>query len=201
MSDTPLSASAKSEAVLDFLSQRRSSLAKVMGGPGPSEDQLARILQISTRVPDHRKLAPYRFLTFEGKARENFGKHLGSVFQAKNPDMPLDRVLFESQRFLRAPVVVAVISAPVACPRATPTWEQQLVSAAVCFQMLLAARAMGFAGQWLTEWYAYDAAVQAALGMSEGENVAGFIYLGTAREAPMERARPDLTTLTSKWAG
>lgn len=201
MTDQDLKAAHANAEVLTFLQSRRSTLVKLMMAPGPDADEISDILQTASRVPDHRKLAPFRFLTFTGKAREDFGKHIGAAFQAKNPDMPLDRVIFESQRFLRAPVVIAVISAPVDCPRGTPKWEQILTSGAVCFQALLAGRAMGFAGQWLTEWYAYDPDVQKALGLTGDEQVAGFLFFGTASENPHERARPDVSALTAAWTG
>lgn len=201
MSSETLKAADASDAVLAFLKARRSTLVKNMTGPGPDADQIAEILQTASRVPDHRKLAPFRFLTFSGKAREDFGKHIGAAFTKANPDMPLDRALFESGRFLRAPSVIAVISSPVDCPRGTPKSEQVFTAGAVCFQMLLAARAMGFAGQWLTEWYAYDADVQKGLGLTGEEQVAGFIYLGSASENPLERARPDVAALTAPWTG
>lgn len=196
---TELKSSDKSETVLSFLKARRSSLAKVMGGPGPDAQQLADILEISARVPDHRKLTPWRFVTFTGQARTDFGKTIGARFEALNPNMPVDRVIFEAQRFARAPVVVAVISTPKACPRGTPKWEQVLCAGAVCFQMLLAARAMGFSAQWLTEWYAYDQGVKSELGLSGEDEVAGFIYIGTASEPPSERARPDMDALVTAW--
>jgi nitroreductase len=185
--------------VLNFLRARRSTLAKNMTEPGPDTEQLADILKTAARVPDHRKLAPFRFVTFTGAARADFGKHIGAAFAAKNKDMPIDRTLFEAERFLRAPVVVGVVSSPVICPRGTPKWEQHLCAGAVCFQMLLAARASGFAAQWLTEWYAYDADVCAALGLKDEEQVAGFIYMGSARINPQERARPDMGGLTQSW--
>ena len=197
---TTLKSSDPSEHVLSFLKERRSSLAKFMTEPGPDEAQISEIIALSARVPDHRKLAPWRFVTFTGQARRDFGKTLGARFEALNPDLPLDRVIFEAQRFMRAPCVIAVISAPVECPRGTPKWEQELSAGALCFQMLLAASAMGFAGQWLTEWYAYDAEIGKALRLNEGERVAGFIYIGTASEPPTERARPDAKALIQKWS-
>lgn len=187
------------EAVSEFLKTRRSNLAKAMGEPGPSDEQLAEWLTIASRVPDHRKLAPWRFVVFQGKARADFGQHIAAAFMKSNPDMPQDRAIFEGQRFLRAPVVVAVISSPKTCPRGTPEWEQLLSSGAACFNMCLAAQAAGFGAQWLTEWYAYDPDVQSALGLSAPEKVAGFIYMGTPAEPPKERARPDTRILTTYW--
>ncbi len=185
--------------VLDFLKARRSNLAKAMSGPGPSEAQLQTLLEIGARVPDHRKLTPWRFVLFQDEARAEFGKHIASAFMKDNPDMPLDRSLFESQRFLRAPLVIGVISSPKDCVRGTPIWEQELSAGAVCFNLCLATQAQGFAAQWLTEWYAYHDDVKAALGLSEREQVAGFIYVGTAQMPSPERARPDVDSLVSHW--
>lgn len=190
--------SAKPE-VTEFLALRRSNLAKLMSGPGPTEGELTELLQIAARVPDHRKLSPWRFLIFQGDARSDIGQHIASVFAKENPDLPLDRTLFESQRFLRAPTVVAVISSPVECIRGTPKWEQELSAGAVCYNFLLAAQANGFGAQWLTEWYAYHDGVLEKMGLKPHEKVAGFIYLGTPSEAPKERARPDVGALTQVW--
>ena len=190
---------AVNEGVTDFLQNRRSNLAKLMSGPGPDAGQIETILTIAARVPDHRKLAPWRFVLFQDKARADFGQHIAAAFMKANPDMPQDRAIFEGQRFLRAPLVVAVISSPKECIRGTPEWEQTLSSGAVCHNMCLAAQSLGFAAQWLTEWYAYDKTVLKALGASGRERVAGFIYIGTAQQAPKERARPDVAALSQHW--
>ena len=185
--------------LIDFLAARRSNLAKVMAGPGPDAGVRDKILEIAARVPDHRKLTPWRFVIFEGGARSSFGQHISTAFMHANPQSPADRAIFEGARLTRAPLVVAVISSPVACPRGTPKWEQELSAGAVCFNMCLAAQAHGFGAQWLTEWYAFDANVKAALGVEAGERVAGFIYIGTATTEPTERSRPNLDKLTIYW--
>ncbi|WP_416876712.1 nitroreductase [Litorimonas sp.] len=190
----------KNSDVIAFLETRRSNLAKVMKDPGPTEEQLGKMLEIAARVPDHRKLEPWRFVSFTGEARARFGRHIASAFIRNNPDMPEDRAIFEGERFLRAPVVIAVISSPVDCPRGTPQWEQELSAGAVCFNLCLAAQAHGFGAQWLTEWYAYDKAVIKALGLSEDERLAGFVYIGTPDMAATPRNRPDMKAKVTKWA-
>lgn len=187
--------------VLTFLKERRSNLAKVMdgSGKGPSEAEIEELLTIAARIPDHRKLAPWRFVLFQGQARADFGQHIAAAFMKHNPSAPHDRAIFEGQRFLRAPLVIGVISSPVDCPRGTPKWEQILSSGAVCYNLCLAAQSMGYGAQWLTEWYAYDADVQNALGLSDGEEVAGFIYVGPVNMPPSERSRPDVANLTQAW--
>ena len=184
-----------------FLASRRSNLAKLMSGPGPTPEQTEQLLTLAMRVPDHRKLAPWRFVLFEGEARQEMGGHISKAHLAENPDASLDRQIFETNRFMRAPLVVAVISSPVACPRGTPEWEQILSAGAVCYNLLLAAQAYGFAAQWLTEWYSYNTAVTKAMGLSGDERIAGLIYLGRAETAPVERARPEITSKMSHWTG
>ena len=178
--------------LVEFLATRRSNLAKVMVGPGPDADIRDKILEIAARVPDHRKLTPWRFVVFEDQARSNFGQHISTAFMSANPQASADRAIFEGARLTRAPLVVAVISSPAECLRGTPKWEQELSAGAVCFNMCLAAQAHGFAAQWLTEWYAFDPAVNAALGLSEAERVAGYIYIGTATTPSSPRTRPNL---------
>lgn len=180
------------QPVLDFLSNRRSNLAKAMTGPGPDDAQLMTILEIGTRVPDHRKLAPWKLIVFKGETRRFFGRNIAEVYHADNPTHSDDRIAFESARFMRAPLVIAVISAPKNCKRGTPVWEQQMSAGAVCMNLCMAAQSLGFGAQWLTEWYAYDPRIQAVLGMKGGERVAGFIHIGTPTEDALARPRPDL---------
>ncbi len=190
----------RSEAVLEFLQTRRSNLAKLMREPGPNADELEQILTIGARVPDHRKLEPWRFIIFEGDSRHAFGEELAKVFQSDNPDLPQDRVDFERDRFLRAPLVITVVYSPVDDPRGTPKWEQQLSSGVVCYNLCLAAKALGFGAQWLTEWYAYDERIHSILSMQKDEKIAGFVYIGTPGEAPAPRKRPILNDKLSTWS-
>ena len=189
-----------SEATLTMLRRRRSCPADFMGGPGPGAAALQDIFTIAARVPDHRRVVPFRFIVFEGAARARFGAVLKAAFLKNEPGADAAKAVFEENRFLRAPVVVAVISKTDPSHR-TPEWEQVLCAGAVCHNMLLAASAHGFAAQWLTEWYAYDGGVLAAMGLAEGEKVAGFVYIGTATEDPKERGRPDMASIVSYYTG
>ncbi len=182
-----------------FLLRRRSTTAKGLTAPGPGPKDLRHILQAGARVPDHGKLAPWRFVVFQGDARARAGAVLEQAWRAANPQGKDDVAAYERGRFLRAPVVVAVVSSLKPSPK-IPEWEQVLSAGAVCQTMLITAQALGFAGQWLTEWYAYDASVTQAFGLGNGERIAGFLYFGTALEDPNERARPDLDDLITEWA-
>lgn len=197
----PLAAARPSPDTLELLLTRRSTTAGAMCEPGPDEAQLELILRAGARVPDHRKLAPFRFLIFRGAARSKIGEVFAKAQREDFPQFPEERIAFEAARFERAPVVVAVIASPKDDPKGTPEWEQHLAAAAVCQNMLIAASAVGFAAQWLTEWYAYDRRVLDAMGLTEREKIAGFIYLASAAEDPVERPRPDLADITQDWTG
>lgn len=184
--------------LIDFFLARRSVLANSLGEPGPSDDELQAILTAAARVPDHKKLAPWRFILFQGTAREKFGGLLTEICAENEENVGDARLETEKNRFLRAPVVIAVVSSPREKP-GVPEWEQTLSAGAVCLSLLNAANALGFSGQWITEWYAYDPKIKIAVGLEDHEKIAGFIYIGTATEKPKERDRPDLAAIVSEW--
>ncbi|WP_088348829.1 MULTISPECIES: nitroreductase family protein [Rhodomicrobium] len=184
------------EELLRHLRGRRSVSAGALVEPGPDRPALEAMLTIAARVPDHKKLAPWRFIVLEGAARAAFGARLAAICAANEPEASQTRLELERTRFLRAPVVVALVSSPKPHP-AAPEWEQVLSAGAVGLNLLHASAAMGFGAQWVTEWYGYDAAVKSAFGLTDAERFAGFIYIGTARETPTDRERPDLAAITS----
>jgi nitroreductase len=165
-----------------------------MTGPGPDADQLGKILKCGARAPDHGKLFPWRFLIIEGKGRQRAGDILAEVMEAEGERAK--QVEEERDRFARAPVVVAVISAAREQHK-IPVWEQELSAGAVCQNMLIAATASGFVAQWVTEWYAYHPVVKERLGLKAGERIAGFVYIGTAKEELEERPRPDMEKIVT----
>jgi nitroreductase len=181
---------------LDLLLSRRSGSAKAMKGPGPTQNQLADILKAGARAPDHGKLFPWRFILFEGKGRDRFGDILAEVLEAEG-ERPR-QIEEERARFLRAPVVIAVIS-HAREQHKIPVWEQELSAGAVCQNILVAATALGFVANWLTEWYAYHPAVKERMGLKPGERVAGFIYIGMPKEELEERPRPDMEKIVTRF--
>jgi nitroreductase len=187
------------QATLDLLARRRSVKPDKLIEPGPDADQLDRILTIAARVPDHKKLAPWRFIVFAGDARGAFGDIMAAACEAEEIEPP-SRLRLEAERgrFLRAPLVVAVVSRIVP-HRSAPEWEQTLSAGAACYNLCLAANAMGFGTNWVTEWIAYSPAIRTALALAENERIAGFIYIGTAAQAPEERERPALADIVSRW--
>ena len=184
----------------DFLLSRRSIVVRNMVEPGPSDADIEKILRAGMRVPDHGRLTPWRFKIIRGDAREKMGDILGEAFQKANPDCIEEQVEIEKERFLRAPLVIAVISTTNP-EHKIPEWEQILSSGAACQNMLTSALSMGYAAQWITEWYAYNGDVKAALGLDAADRIAGFLYLGTRTEDPTDRARPEYGDIVSEWTG
>ncbi len=185
-------------SILTLLKTRKSASAKAMGEPGPSPEQLATILDCAVRVPDHGKLAPWRFILWEGEARAGFGEAMRTRWQALHPDHGEQSLDLTAGLFLRAPMVLAVVSAAAEHPK-IPVWEQQMSAGAVCMNILLAAAALGIGSQWITGWMAYDAAMTKAMGLAAHEKVAGLIYLGTPAVALEDRPRPDAAGLLTRW--
>ncbi|HUF56952.1 MAG TPA: nitroreductase [Thermohalobaculum sp.] len=181
--------------VLDFLLSRRSRPAKTLGEPGPDRDGLMRLLTAAARIPDHKKLEPWRFVVIEGAARDRLAAaaatRLGEIGETR-----LDKY---AEQFRQGAVIVAVVSRPVPHPD-VPEWEQQYSAACVCMTLLTAALAAGWGAQWLTGPLVRDARfLGEALGCTGGETVAGFVHIGTERVAPSERDRPDVAAITT-WA-
>lgn len=195
----PLEPVNPSAATLELLRNRRSAKWALIREPGPSEEELQTLLAIASRVPDHGKLAPWRFIVIEGKAREALGEVLAEAWQKKDPSAPEERLSLERQRFANMPVTVCVVS-HVQEMHKIPAWEQTLSSAAACTTLLIAANAMGYAGSWITEWFGYDSNVCAALGLKPMERIAGFVGLGSIDQV-QERRRPRLEDLVTRWTG
>ena len=183
---------------LDLLRTRKSVSSSFLAAPGPDETQLAEILTIASRVPDHGKLAPWRFIVFEGDAREQAGDALAALFREKNPEADDKKVEDERKRLAQAPLVVAVVSR--AAPHVKiPEFEQLLAAGNAAMNLVLAAHALGFTAQWVTGWIAYDADAGKVLGLQPGERFVGFIHIGTSTVPYQDRPRPDLAAIVTRW--
>jgi nitroreductase len=179
--------------VLDFLALRRSASAVTLAEPAPSPDELDGLLRLAARVPDHGKLAPWRFVLLRGEDKTAFAARLEALANSRGDA----RAAAKLAKLKAPPLGVAVISSPRGGE--IPQWEQILSAGAVCVNLLYAAQALGYGANWITDWYAYDPEAQAILGLAAGEQVAGFIFIGTPREPPQERERPQVSPLVSAW--
>ncbi|MBC7102340.1 MAG: nitroreductase [Parvibaculum sp.] len=185
-------------SALELLRTRRSAKILTLDEPGPSEDQIKTIIEIGARVPDHGKLVPWRFILFRGAARAEFGEILAERYSKIESRATDGSLKIEAGRFLRAPVVVGVVSRALPHPK-IPEFEQLLSAAAAAMNILHAATALGFAAVWVTEWYAYDVEIAQALRLAEHEKMIGFIYIGTRTVPNDERPRPVIEDIVVDW--
>ena len=179
--------------VLTFLARRRSNSALTLTGPAPSGDQVQALMTLATRVPDHGKLAPWRFILLDAQAKADFAAELEGL-ALKREDT---RAAAKLGKLKAPPMAIAVVSSPKASD--IPEWEQLMSAGAVCTNLLYGALAMGFGANWITDWYAYDPEALDILGLTSGERVAGYIFIGTPSTPAQERERPDLAPLVTSW--
>jgi nitroreductase len=183
---------------LELLKTRRSFKAVELSGPAPSPAEIETLLTVASRVPDHGKLTPWRFIVFEGEARRAAGTAIVSAFRTKYPDAKPEQAEAERARLTRAPLVIAVVSR--AAPHVKiPEWEQVLSAGAAAMNLVTAAHALGYGANWITEWYAYDRAVLDALGLEPHERIAGFIHIGRPPGPPEDRPRPPLADIATRY--
>ena len=179
--------------VLAFLATRRSASAVTLAEPAPTASELDALLQLAARVPDHGKLAPWRFIILEPAAKAVFADRLEALANSRGDA----RAAAKLGKLKIPPLCVAVVSRPRAGE--IREWEQLLSAGAVCTTLLYAAQALGYGANWITDWYAYDDEAKAILGLEPEEKVAGYIFLGTPKEPPQERERPDVAALITAW--
>ena len=190
----PVDVARPSPDTLALMARRRSASAALLAAPGPTPEELDELLRLAARAPDHGKLFPWRFLILEGEAKAALVRELERLAPVQpNPD----KALAALGKLRNPPLTVAVVS------RVTegniPEWEQVLSSGAVCMNLLIAADAMGYGANWITDWYSYDERAMRLQGLEASERVAGYVHLGTLPEPPLERARPDMGKLVTVW--
>jgi len=183
---------------LELLKTRRSIKPREMTGPGPSPAELETILTIGARVPDHGKLAPWRFIIFEGDARMRAGEVIAKVFARKNPGAPAADVEIERKRLTDAPLVIGIVSFTRPHPK-VPAFEQELSAGASVMNIVTAATALGYGACWLTGWFAFDRDVLDGLGLKPDEKLAGFVHIGTPTRPSEDRPRPVLSEIVTRF--
>ena len=184
---------------LALLETRRSGKPRDLVAPGPDPAQLATILEIAARTPDHGKLAPWRFVTVAADRRDALAKVITQAYAAERPEAKRLELESLDQFAHQAPTLVVVLSSP-RIESHIPLWEQELSVGAACMNMLHAAHAMGFAGGWLTGWPSFSDRVRDAFGAGP-ERIAGFLFIGTPAKPLDERPRPDMARVATAWAG
>ena len=186
-------------ALRDYHLTRRSVTAPFLAEPGPDADTLGQMLTIASRVPDHGKLAPWRFVVITGEAGGRAGEKLAEIVRSREPGADEARLDIERKQFLPAPLTVGVVS--TAAPHVKiPEFEQLLAAGNAAFNLVHAANAFGFGAHWVTRWYSFDGEASAMLGAKDSERFVGFIHIGTPASRLEDRDRPDVAAKTTYWA-
>lgn len=174
----------------DYMTNRRSALSVTLDEPGPSRSQIADMVRIASRVPDHGKLAPWRFVVWSPDLRSRMRDDLLGLLDSMEDVDDVAKKRAATEKILHAPCLIAVVSRAAEHPK-IPLWEQQLSAGAACMNLLIAANAMDFEAQWLTAWYVYEAEARDILRLQQGERIAGLIHVGSSNTPKVERPRPE----------
>jgi nitroreductase len=184
-------------SLLAALETRRSAKPRELVGPGPTADELERMLAIAARTPDHGRLAPWRFITVGADQRDALGALLREALAEHDPCATLAQHRKEDEFAQYAGQLVVLVSAPIRDHK-IPLWEQELSCGAAGMNLLHAAHALGFDAGWVTGWRAYSERVRCAF-CERGERIAGFIFIGHAASTLEERPRPELAEVHRAW--
>jgi nitroreductase len=186
--------------IIDFLLTRNSAPIQDLQGPGPSEEEIRTILRVASRVPDHGRLVPWRFILYRGDARKEVGEKLAALAEQREGPLNEGRRTQELTRFSRAPLVIGVVSSPKDHPK-IPQWEMFLSGGAAAMNLVIAANALGYGTNWISNWYSDVEEGRAILGLAPQERVIGFIHIGNYGGTPFERPRPEIETVVSDYSG
>lgn len=187
-------------SVLDFMLARRSTPVKDLAEPAPSDKEIETILKVASRVPDHGRLTPWRFILYRGDVRNQVGEALAARAMEREPDLPEARIEQERTRFSRAPLVIGVVCVPKESPT-IPEWEMFLSGGMAAMNLMIAANALGYGTNLITNWYSDDAEGRRILGLAPQERVIGFVHIGSYEGELQERPRPDLVDIVSEYTG
>ncbi|MDO8534080.1 MAG: nitroreductase [Xanthobacteraceae bacterium] len=182
---------------IELLKTRRSPRIPDLIEPGPGEEEIATLLTVAARVPDHGKLTPWRFLVLKREGRKPLAEKLSRCFRADHPEATADQIDKEQSRFADTPLIIGVISRAAPHPK-IPEWEQVLSAGAACMNLVNAAHALGYGANWVTGWAAYDKSCRELLGIVASERVAGFVHIGTPKAALEDRPRPKLSDIVTR---
>jgi nitroreductase len=189
-----------SSEIVDFLSSRISPPIHELKEPAPGDPEIEQMIRIATRVPDHGRLTPWRFILYRGDVRQKIGELLADLADRREGPLSEGRRQQEMARFSRAPLVIGVISSPKEHPK-IPQWEMFLSAGAAAMNLVLAANAFGYGANWITNWYSDTEEGRRILGLAPHERVVGFVHIGTFDGSVPERPRPDVAAIVSDYRG
>ena len=158
--------------------ETRTSAAR-LAEPGPSPEELDRLLQAAGRAPDHGRLKPWRLVVLKDAAREAFTVAAVEAKRARLPAMTADQLVAERAKISRSPAIVVVGCAVNREQTKVPEIEQVVAVGAAAQNLFLAAHDLGYGVMWKTGAAAYDPAVKATVGLRPDDHIVAIMHLGT----------------------
>ncbi|MDH6229516.1 nitroreductase [Mesorhizobium soli] len=187
-------------SIIEFMLARSSAPIPELREPAPGDAEIRTMLTIASRVPDHGRLEPWRFIIYRGDARHRIGEQLAELAEQREGPLTEGRRNQELTRFSRAPLVIGVVSSPKENPK-IPQWEMFLSGGAAAMNLIVAANALGYKTNWITNWYSDVEEGRRILGLAPHERVVGFVHIGSFDGDVPERPRPDVGKLYSEYSG
>lgn len=186
--------------IIKFLLSRNSVPIPDLHEPAPGDADIATMIAAASRVPDHGRLTPWRFILYRGEARVEIGRRLAALAEQREGPLTDGRRNQELARFARAPLVIGVVSSPKENPK-IPQWEMFLSGGLAAMNLMIAANALGFGTNMISNWYSDVPEGRAILGLAPHERVVGFVHVGSHDGPVPERPRPDPATLYADYPG
>jgi nitroreductase len=157
--------------------ETRTSAAR-LAEPGPSPEELDRLLQAAGRAPDHGRLKPWRFIVLTDTLREAFTAAAAEAKLARLPAMTAEQLAAEREKMNRSPTIVVIGCAVNRTQTKIPEIEQVIAVGAAAQNLFLAAHDMGYGVMWKTGAAAYDPAVKATVGLRPDDHIVAIMHLG-----------------------
>lgn len=194
------SGAVRPDAFLQLIASRRSVAPRRLVAPGPSQEELARIVAAALTAPDHGALRPWRFLRIPDSRREDLAHLFGAAKREETPDVSQADLERAQGRARNAPALLTLILHPDEANAHVPVEEQYVSLGAALQNVLLAAHAMGFAAMMTSGRKVRTKALQQAL-CRPPERLVGFVSIGTPSSAPKPRASLPLSGFLADWEG
>jgi nitroreductase len=164
--------------------------------PAPSAAELNQVIDLALRAPDHGQLQPWRFVLVRGDARQALGEVFVQAAKARDPQGDAERFRHKA---MAAPLLIAM-GAHLRPGHKVPQSEQLLAVGAAAMNMLNGLHLLGYGGFWATGLNSHDERVKKALGFAATDELIGFLYVGTPKEAAQPVERPARHRFVREWA-
>lgn len=157
-------------------------------GTPPGTDELRRILEAATTVPDHGGLRPWRFAVVAAGGRDQLGDALvAGLHELRGEDLPDAMVDKMRQKAFKAPCTVAVVASPDPGSN-VPVWEQVASASCTGYALVLGATALGFGAVWKSAAVLESKPVRRLFSLGRHEQLLGWVNIGSPAPVGERRA-------------